>query len=59
MATDFYFNLWAWPMLLLALPFASFTAVLFTVVVTCYVTVFRKLLLFLLRQAMVCNVHNN
>jgi len=27
MTTHLYFNLWAWPKLLLALPFASFTAV--------------------------------
>jgi len=27
MTTHLYFNLWAWPILLLALPFASFTAV--------------------------------
>jgi len=26
MTTHLYFNLWAWPILLLALPFASFTA---------------------------------
>jgi len=28
MTTHLNFNLWAWPILLLALPFASFTAVL-------------------------------